>query len=148
MILNLKYRRWRVLADYLIQLLVASYGLVEGRADLVVPVPLHWWRKWQRGFNQAEVLGRGVARRLAIPFADPLVRHRSTRQQFGLAKPARQANVRGAFSLRRGQQRIISGKIVVVVDDVIATGSTIEECAKVLRQEGAKEVWGLVIARA
>jgi predicted amidophosphoribosyltransferase len=58
------------------------------------------------------------------------------------------ANISGAFALKAGQRDIINGKIVVVVDDVVATGSTIEECARVLRREGAKEVWGLVIARA
>lgn len=148
MILNLKYRRWRVLADYLVELMVTSYRLVGGRADIIVPVPLHWQRGWSRGFNQAEVLARGVARRQQINFANPLARRRFTQPQFGLIKASRLANISGAFALKAGQRDIINGKIVVVVDDVVATGSTIEECARVLRREGAKEVWGLVIARA
>lgn len=148
MILNLKYRRWRVLANYLVELMVTSYGLVEGKADIIMPVPLHWQRGWSRGFNQAEVLALGVARRLQMRFANPLVRCRATQPQFGLTKTSRLANIEGAFALRAGRRGIINGKIIVVVDDVIATGSTIEECARVLRREGAKEVWGLVIARA
>jgi len=80
--------------------------------------------------------------------ADPLIRRRSTQPQFGLAKAVRQRNILGAFDLKKRQQGLVSGKIVLVVDDVVATGSTIEECAKVLKQKGAKQVWGLVIARA
>ncbi|OGB75030.1 hypothetical protein A2810_03320 [candidate division Kazan bacterium RIFCSPHIGHO2_01_FULL_49_10] len=148
LILNLKYRRLRVLADYLVELMVWSVRLIDHPIDLIVPVPLHRGRYWQRGFNQAELLARGVAKRLVVTMADPLIRTRSTRPQFGLVKPARRSNVQGVFRLKRGQSSLVEGKIVVVVDDVVATGSTVEECAKILRQEGAKQVWGIVIARA
>jgi len=125
-----------------------SWQLVSEPVDLIVPVPLHRSRWAQRGFNQAEVLARGLANRLSVAFADPLVRSKRTKPQFGLAKSDRRSNVRAAFNLKRGQQEAICGKIVLVVDDVVATGSTIEECARILRQKGAKQVWGLVIARA
>ncbi|MFA5270053.1 MAG: phosphoribosyltransferase family protein [Patescibacteria group bacterium] len=148
MILNLKYRRLRILADYLIELMVNSWGLVAEPIDLVVPVPLHWRRSWQRGFNQAEILATGVAKKLGVNTADLLVRQKSTQPQFSLAKTNRQSNVLGVFAVKKRWQGSVSGKIVLVVDDVVATGSTIEECAKILRQKGAKQVWGLVIARA
>jgi ComF family protein len=136
------------LADYLIELMISSWALVDEPVDLVIPVPLHWQRGWQRGFNQAEILARGVARRLGVETADPLVRQRSTQPQFRLAKAIRLSNIQGAFSLKERYQAIISGRVILVVDDVVATGSTIEECAKILKQKGAKQVWGLVIARA
>lgn len=136
------------MADYLIELMVSSVVLVGEPVDLVVPVPLHWQRGWQRGFNQADILARGVAKQLGVDVANPLTRKKPTQPQFGLAKAVRQKNVLGVFGFKERQQGLVRGKIVLVVDDVVATGSTIEECAKILRQKGAKQVWGLVVARA
>jgi competence protein ComFC len=148
LILNLKYRRLRVLANYLVELMVEALALTDAKIDLVVPVPLHWRKWWERGFNQADVLARGIAKRLDVKMVDPIIRRRYTKPQFGLIRSIRQSNVKEAFNLKPGRRGVISGKIILLVDDVVATGSTVEECAKVLRREGAKQVWGLVIARA
>lgn len=120
--------------------------------DLVVPVPLHPWRRLTRGFNQA---GR-VARALGPPVSQPLARLRWRHAQAGLPAEARRRNVRGAISLRpcltdRGQAALrasVEGARVLLVDDVVTTGGTLSACAQVLREAGAREVRGAVIARA
>jgi ComF family protein len=119
--------------------------LVE--ADLLIPVPLHWTRLLARRFNQAALLAHAV-RAAGGPAvgADWLVRRRRTPSQGRMGPLARARNVRGAFALRRG--RNVAGKRVVVVDDVMTTGATAEECARVLRQAGAASVGVLVLARA
>jgi ComF family protein len=114
-----------------------------------VPVPLHPWRRLHRGFNQAADL----AAALPVPVVHALWRWRLTSPQTGLAAAARRRNVRGAFRLspvlRRGViQSMIAGRIVVIVDDVRTTGATLDACAHVLRDAGAKEVRALTVARA
>jgi len=114
-------------------------------ARAIVPVPLHPLRQRERGFNQAQVLADEVGRALGVPVAPRvLVRGRPTPPQAGLRAADRQANVRGAFVLR-GTARWAR---VLVVDDVMSTGSTVGECARVLREGGTKEVVVLTLARA
>jgi ComF family protein len=113
--------------------------------DCVVPVPLHWRREHQRGFNQA----REIARHLGPPLADVLRRVRATRAQVELAADRRRANVIGAFSVRHQRFRgpDIRGKKLLLVDDVSTTGATLESCARVLEEFGALEVYALTAAR-
>jgi ComF family protein len=119
--------------------------LVE--ADLLVPVPLHWTRLFGRRFNQAALLAQAIHAAGGPPVgADWLVRRRRTPSQGLMGPAARVRNVRGAFALRRG--RGVEGKRVVLIDDVLTTGATAEECARVLRREGAASVNVLVLARA
>ena len=119
--------------------------LVE--ADLLVPVPLHWTRLFGRRFNQAAILAQAIRAVGGPPVgADWLVRHRRTPSQGLMGPAARARNVRGAFALRRG--RSVDGKRVVLIDDVLTTGATAEECARILRREGAASVDVLVLARA
>ncbi|HET9468648.1 MAG TPA: ComF family protein [Vicinamibacterales bacterium] len=114
-------------------------------ADCVVPVPLHWRREYQRGFNQA----REIARHLGPPVLDALVRRRATRAQVELAADRRRANVAGAFAVRpywfRGNH--LDGRKVLLIDDVSTTGATLESCAAVLKAFGASEVCALTAAR-
>lgn len=114
-------------------------------ADCVVPVPLHWRREYQRGFNQA----REIARHLGPPVVDALVRRRATRAQVELAADRRRANVAGAFIVRRSWLRAprIRGRKVLLIDDVSTTGATLESCACVLKAFGASEVYALTAAR-
>ena len=145
-----KYRRARVVTNLLGGLLSAaiqSISLTHNNV-VVVPVPLHRYRYWQRGFNQAENLARVVAEQNHWPILTTLVRHKPTLPQFGLNKMTRKDNLADAFSLKPGSQALLAGKTVIIVDDIITTGVTLNECAKTLRQGGAKEVWGLVLARA
>lgn len=132
-------------------MLDASDDLLAG-IDVAVPVPLHRSRQRERGFNQAELL----ARRLPLPVANMLVRTRATVSQIDLPAEKRQRNVRGAFALKGGQSNFFPflGKSltvplsVLLVDDVATTGATLNECARVLLEAGAREVRALTAARA
>lgn len=116
-------------------------------ADLLVPVPLHWTRLFQRRYNQAALLAQAVhAAGGPEVAADWLVRQRRTPAQGHLGPMARERNVRGAFAMRGG--RSVAGKRVVIIDDVMTTGATVEECARVLKRAGAQSIAVLILARA
>jgi len=123
----------------------AGAGLLA-QTDLIVPVPLHRWRLWKRRYNQAALLAGALARMSGRPW-DPLVLHRarSTPPQGGLGRAGRRANVRGAFRVARPDR--VAGRRVLLVDDVLTTGATVEECAHVLRRAGARGVDVLTLAR-
>jgi ComF family protein len=141
-----KYQRDVTLAPLLAELLIARCPLTIDH-DVIIPVPLHRDRLRWRGFNQAQLLARRLGRhhRVAV---DPwlLVRARPTPPQVGLDEADRRRNVAGAFALRRGEP--ITGRRVLLVDDVYTTGATVEECARVLKRAGARAVDVLVLARA
>jgi ComF family protein len=124
----------------------AGVEVLDG-ADLVVPVPLHWTRLFARRYNQAGLLAHAI-RAAGGPAVAPdwLVRRRRTPSQGRLGAAARARNVRGAFALRPG--RSIRGRRIVLIDDVLTTGATVEECARVLRRAGAEFVGVLTLARA
>ena len=120
-----------------------SLLLVVGPAAVLVPVPLHADRRAARGYNQAEVLGRGLARRSRLPISSVLERTRPTTKQHRLNRVARLANLRGAFA-------VVScppPATVILVDDIITTNATLEACASVLRDAGCDAVYGLAVAR-
>jgi ComF family protein len=124
----------------------AGAEVLDG-ADLVVPVPLHWTRLFARRYNQAGLLAHAIRAAGGPPVApDWLVRRRRTPSQGRLGPAARARNVRGAFALRPG--RSIRGRRIVLIDDVLTTGATVEECARVLRRGGAEFVGVLTLARA
>ena len=115
--------------------------------DLLVPVPLHWTRLFQRRYNQAALLAHSIHSAGGPDVAaDWLVRRRKTPSQGYLGPTARERNVRAAFAIRPG--RSFAGKRVVIIDDVITTGATVEECARVLKRGGATFVGVLTLARA
>jgi ComF family protein len=113
----------------------------------VVPVPLHWWRRWQRGYNQSDALARALANAIRIP-CHPygLRRRRATAMQTNLPPTARRENMRGAFVARRTAS--LAGKTVLLADDVMTTGSTAHEAARALRKAGAVRVVVAVLGRA
>jgi ComF family protein len=137
-----KYGRVRTLARPLGALLAAALPREE-RFDAVTPVPLHWRRQWQRGFNQSELLARTVARRCGIPVLHALKRARSTVAQAGLSNTGRRQNVAAAFRPRR----TVEGKRILLVDDVMTTGATAAACALALKRAGAAKVTLLTVAR-
>ena len=138
----LKYDGRPTLARHLaIRMRDAGAEVLAG-ADLVVPVPLHRSRERTRGFNQA----RELARHLGMPLAGALSRTRSTASQADLPAAKRNANVRGAFTWRADVT--VDGAIVVLVDDVVTTGATLNACAAPLLDAGATEVRALTAARA
>ncbi len=113
--------------------------------DAIVPVPLHPTRLREREFNQAEVLAELAAERLGLPVDNCLQRTRYTLTQTDFHREERFANLEGAFALRRGAQ--VEGKALVLVDDVLTTGSTADACARVLREAGASAVVVITVAR-
>jgi len=139
-----KYGRIQTLARPLGALLGASIPAGE-RFDAVVPMPLHWWRRWRRGFNQAELLAREVARRCGVGVVDAVSRKRATAPQAGLSNSRRRDNVAGAFEVRRPER--VRGMSVALVDDVLTTGATANACAATLKRAGVRRVTLLVLAR-
>lgn len=119
----------------------AAEGLLAA-TDLVVPVPLHPRRQAHRGFNQAEELACSLGRAADKPVVRALVRVRDTPSQTELDERQRRSNVRGAFQPRRD----LRGMRVLLVDDVVTTGSTLRECARVLKAAGAAEVRAVTVA--
>jgi ComF family protein len=147
-VLRTKFLAGEGLADLLGRLFVELRAgeLQTLGIDLVVPVPLHWWRRWTRGYNQAEAIARELAAGLGVPFAPHLLRRtRWTTQQVQPTRDARRENVKGAFRVRTGARR--TAKTVLLVDDVMTTGSTLGEAARVLRAAGAERVVVAVLAR-
>ena len=125
----------------------AGADLLAG-TDLIAPVPLHRWRLLSRRYNQAALLARAVARHADRPLAVDLLRRiRHTPSQGRLSATARRRNIRGAIALRPRWREAAAGRRIVLVDDVLTTGATVEECAKVLRRAGAARVDVLTLAR-
>jgi len=118
------------------------------RFEVIVPVPLHWWRRRQREFNQAYLLAEPLAKAREIPLLEQLiVRRRRTRPQSRIVShPDRRRNIAGAFAVR--EPDTLRGKSVLLVDDLYTSGSTVNECARVLKEAGAKRVCVLTLARA
>jgi len=117
--------------------------------DVIVPVPLHRLRHFSRTFNQADLLARFLGREMGVPVHSQLLsRQRRTRAQSGLQLVERRRNIRGAFRPGRRSDRIVSNQHVALVDDVMTTGATLSECAKILKRAGAASVSVWVAARA
>jgi ComF family protein len=140
-----KYKRIRTLARPLAEHLLSACPR-EQRFDAIVPMPLHWFRRWQRGFNQAGLLARLVSRRCGIPVVKAVRRTRATPPQAGLTSARRRTNVRGAFSPARAAS--LRGMRLLLVDDVMTTGATAGACARALKDAGASYVAVLALARA
>lgn len=147
-VLRTKFLAGEGLADLLGRLFAECRGeaIRELGVDLVAPVPLHWWRKWTRGYNQSEAVARELAVALGALFAPRLLRRvRWTPQQVQPTREARLENVKGAF--RVGRRARLTGKSVLLVDDVMTTGSTLGEAARTLHTGGAVRVVVAVLAR-
>ncbi len=142
-----KYARIKTLARPLGKLLASALPRDE-RFDAIAPVPLHWAREWRRGFNQSELLAQAVSRLTGIPVIRPLRRARATAVQAGLSNTARRKNVRAAFREKRFARRGLNGaKRILLIDDVMTTGSTGAACALALKRAGAQRVALLTVAR-
>ncbi|GAB4571091.1 MAG: hypothetical protein Fur0017_19260 [Anaerolineales bacterium] len=113
--------------------------------DLVVPVPLGKQRIQERGYNQVAMIAKPLAMGLDLQYsANMLFRRKETRSQVGLSREERRTNVQGAFQAKTG----VNGKIVLIMDDVSTTGSTLSSGAEALYTAGAKDVYALTVARA
>jgi ComF family protein len=125
-------------------------GMFDEARVLVIPVPLHKTKRRQRGFNQSELIARSalklhsLSERLQLA-PDLLLRTRDTKSQIGLTSHQRRENLRGAFAVARAAE--VTGRDLLLVDDVYTTGTTATECARVLRRAGARNVWVATVAR-
>ncbi|HUN58512.1 MAG TPA: ComF family protein [Candidatus Binataceae bacterium] len=142
-----KYGLDQSLAHALAECLGSPLPVESSDYDLIMPVPLHRARLRWRGFNQAALLGDAIARRLERPLdAASLVRVRETDPQTGKSMRERRQNIRDAFAIRRPAG--IANRRVLLVDDVMTTGATVDECARTLLAAGARRVDVLTLARA
>jgi ComF family protein len=149
----LKYERVipvaRPLGGMLAQAIAELLADCRGSMPLLIPVPLHKSRRRSRGFNQSELIARSAARRLPQRLelvCGALVRQRDTVSQVGLSREERIANVRGAFRVADAAR--VKSREIMLVDDVMTTGTTLSECARVLKHAGAERVWAATVARA
>jgi ComF family protein len=149
-----KYGRIQTLSGPLGKLLARALPH-EQNFDVIVPMPLHWRKRWQRGFNQADLLAREIGRRMHVPVRNALRRTRYTESQAGLTSAKRRENVSGAFQgARRAvffppkNGKALDGLSVLLIDDVMTTGATAASCARALKRGGARQVTLLTLARA
>lgn len=149
-ILLFKYRKFMVLGKDLAWFAYRTLRNEEALwwgVEAVVPVPLHPKRKKQRGFNQALIIAKELAMLKGIKLVEgQLVKLKNILPQTSLKAEDRQKNVKGAFGIKEREK--IEGKIILLVDDVYTTGSTIRECSSVLKNAGAKDVRAITLARA
>lgn len=134
----------------LASLIIAHFQLLANPPDfsnfIIIPIPLEKKRLKWRGFNQAEELAKELSSSLKILLSsDCLIKIKETLPQVDLSAKEREENPKGAFLLKKGDET--KGRKVLLVDDVYTTGATMEEAARVLKEAGAKEVWGVVVAR-
>jgi len=139
-----KYSGMKPLAGPLARLLERVLP-VDERFDAIVAVPLHWRKKWRRGFNQSELLARHVANKRGAPVLRALRRVRPTEVQAGLTVAGRRKNVAGAFRVAPGAR--LEAKRILLIDDVMTTGATASACASALKRAGAKSVSLVTLAR-
>jgi ComF family protein len=146
-ILLLKFERLEPLGAWFAERLAEVVKKEALDTDAVVPVPLHRDRERERGYNQADLIARPLAKRLRLPHrAVLLVRTRPRPDKHVLSLEERWESVRGAFATRPGSQ--VDNMRVLLVDDVMTTGATLDACARALLEAGAKSVVGLTVARA
>jgi len=146
---NFKYRRKRRLGAFLSEVL--SERLLNSAefptADFIVAVPLHKRKLRERGFNQSKIIASQLSEKLGIPvLSDSVIRKRNTRTQTGLSREERRKNVKDAFKLTGKVD--LKGRRLLLVDDVLTTGATVSECARTLKNAGAKKIWGVTLAVA
>jgi ComF family protein len=148
LVLALKYQGRRDSLDLLASWMAASGADLLSEADLIVPVPLHYFRLVRRGFNQSAWLAAALSRRSGIPLGvDVLKRTRSTPIQGGLSADGRRRNVQGAFKVRRSRTAQVKDQRILLVDDVLTTGATAEACSLTLKRAKAACVEVLTLAR-
>lgn len=139
-----KYSKVETLASPLSRFLIQALPL-EQRFDLVIAMPMHWRKRWERGFNQAELLAVPVAKRYGLKLSKNLRRKRYTKSQAGLTESQRRENLKDSLRVKKPEQ--VTGKNVLLVDDVFTTGATLRAAAAALKAAGAAHVAALTLAR-
>ncbi len=154
---QLKYGRVSGLAETLVDILVEYWGKYQpfvleqikkskGEGWVVIPVPLHWWRSNDRGFNQSSLIGQTLSKKLGLDYCEGLKRVRYTKPQVKIKGYDRHQNIRDAFEISPNYT-LHPKPYTLLIDDVWTTGSTLRECAYVLKRNGVKKVWAITLAR-
>jgi len=115
------------------------------QADLIVPVPMHWWRRYRRGYNQAHLLAKDLAQRTGLPMVNAVTRSRHTPPQAGLSDHQRRHALSNVFAVSRPSS--VKDRHVLLIDDVFTTGATASACGRALKRAGAAAVTVLTLAR-
>jgi competence protein ComFC len=132
----------KILAEFIF--LFLSDKKIDLSESLIIPVPLSKKRLKWRGFNQAEILAKKISNKFNLDFSNDLKRIKYQKPQASLSEKERKINLINSFSW---QGKNLKNKKIILVDDVVTTGSTLNECAKTLKNAGARKIWGLVIAK-
>jgi len=158
---KVKYKWVYDIGELLTDLIIDNFWRYELPSQIIlVPVPLHPKREKWRGFNQAKILGEVLSKRFNQSYLEVLFRSRDTKSQVGLKKKDRLENIKGAFALHPAGQKKrkpfdfaqgkiitgVSGKNIILVDDVYTSGATMREACRVLKKAGAKSVWAMAVA--
>lgn len=148
LVTRMKYGDRTDLAPWMAQWMCRAGQALIDNSDIVVPVPLHPVRFWTRRYNQSAELARAIARQSGLPFQpEALARTRATKQQVGLKANQRQLNVRGAFKVPAAHEIDVAGRRVLLIDDVLTTGATIESAARALKKAKADKINVLTFSR-
>jgi ComF family protein len=139
-----KYAKVESLAHPLSRLMLQAIPL-DLSFDFVMGMPMHWRKRWERGFNQADLLARAIAKRRGLRLATNLARKRYTKAQAALTEAERRENLKDSFCVRRPAQ--VRGKRILLVDDVFTTGATLRSAAAALKEAGAAHVTAVTLAR-
>ena len=139
-----KYGKVESLALPLSQFLGRAIPL-DQEFDMVIGMPMHWRKQWQRGFNQAQLLAQPIAKRYGLKVSSNLTRPRYTQSQAGLSEAERRENLKGSFAVRKPHR--LRGKRVLLIDDVFTTGATLRAASAVLKAAGAAHVTAVTLAR-
>ncbi len=144
-VLDMKFNNNRWIEKHFAEMLFDTYNQNHLDAEIVIPVPLSYKREKQRGYNQALLLAKSLAEKLKLPLADDVVlKVVDNKQQSSLSARERRENVKGVYNLQNAS--IVKGKKVLLVDDILTTGSTLSEISRLLKKAGASAVYGLVVA--
>ena len=143
----IKYGGEQRLAEPLGAAIARRWARIGVGADIVTHVPVHAARARTRGYDQAQLIARAAARHLGLPYATLLTRERATTAQFDLDRGDRAANVAGAFVARLGRTPALTGRWVLLIDDVVTTGATLAACAEALERAGALGTSAITVAR-
>ncbi len=154
---QLKYKRVKELAEVLVNITLEYWVKYQpfvldqikkdrGAGWAVIPVPLHWWKDNNRGFNQSFLIGQILSKSLGLDYCNGLKRIRYTKAQVKLTERQRRQNIRNAFEISPNIL-ISQSPNILLIDDVWTTGSTLKECCYVLKRAGAKKVWAITLAR-
>lgn len=142
-----KYHGKPYFGDKLAEIMFDRLALEDLSFDLILPIPMHKSKERKRGYNQAALLAKGIGRRMEVPFDKNLMlRTKRTKPMNKMSPQERRDNVKDAFTLSREKVKIVKDKTILLVDDIFTTGSTLDECSRLLLNNGARKIYMICFA--